>query len=175
MAYEILIENILKGIVVSNAKNGIRFDQIKGRVVVYEQIICAHFQSIGKFSALNWTHFRCLGEFLRHAGELYRTGIVKQLKEYLRNINGLYHRSEENGVHERWYAGKPPPVAETNAQPKYNDHVIHRRSSNAMHTRSKENLRSHGSVDQNNNNCSASTKDTSNGKLSAKSNNISFR
>lgn len=123
-----------------------------------------------------------LDEFMQHAGDLCPVIDAKQLKNCLREINGLYCRSDVIHGSGKWYAGKPS-AAEKNANlvvPKDSEQVVRRRSANAVQPRTNESMHSDLASDQNNNivhlNCSTSTKtNTSNGKLSAKSNNTSFR
>lgn len=114
-----------------------------------------------------------LDEFMEHAGELCPTIDANELKNYLRGINGLYRQG-----HSTWYAGKPSHADKnTNLHmPNANEQVVRHIPANAFHTQSNENVNSHGPVDQNNNNnCSAGTKITSNDKLRTNSNNTSFR
>lgn len=114
---------------------------------------------------------------MRHAGDFWPNMSAKRLNDCLCGIHGLFYRHDEYQGHVTWYAGKPS-ADEKDANvgmPKASDQMARRRASNACRTRNNENVRSHGPPDQNNNNCSASTKNTSNGRLSTKSNNTSFR
>lgn len=113
---------------------------------------------------------------MRHAGDLYPVASTKQLHDCLCGIKGLFYRRDAHQNNVTWYAGKPPDdEKDTNVDmPKPGDQTVGHRTSNVPRTRNNQNVRSYGPVHQNNN-CSASTKNTSKGRLSTKSNNTSFR
>lgn len=129
---------------------------------------------------------------MQHAALIYPTANEEQLRKCLYDISGLYYCRDANNDNDKWYAIKPWAADKIDnlPSPKNSDQVVHRRSPNAVHKEKNKNVRSHGPIEQNNNNnnCSAtnlhvpdtqnsnsSTKTTSSGRLSAKSNNATQR